>query len=199
MSQPTGQSRPAFVPHRAEKPRETPRSAEDQTAVQRLYGAGLTRSEDRPKGLRTAEVGGSNPLTSTRQTAFPCPCFVRVLARQRSPVRVAHLHRSEPLFRVALSIRPAFVPRRAHELQPCRRLQRGSAEQPPRGARRDDPPRSPSWLDPSTHFEHLAGRWLAHALERNCGGGPLGTSQRAPLSIRVKVGREFQLLSPLGS
>jgi len=57
-----------------------------------------------------------------RSGGLPRPCFVRVLARQRSPVRVAHLHRSEPLFLVALSVRPAFVPRRAGELAPHRRL-----------------------------------------------------------------------------
>src|SRR6266545_5333312 len=55
-----------LVPHSSRIALRNPEKRRDplrtKTAVQKPYGAGSPRSANPPKGLRTAEVGGSNPL-----------------------------------------------------------------------------------------------------------------------------------------
>ncbi len=59
----------------------------------------LPRSRNRPKGLRTAEVGGSNPLTSTSQAAF----LASLLRLRPSTAEVAFSCRLPPQVRAPFS------------------------------------------------------------------------------------------------
>src|SRR6266542_3031437 len=62
-----------LVPHSSRITLRNPEKRRDllrpETAAERPYGARLPRSEAPLKGLRTAEVGGSNPLTLHSQVS----------------------------------------------------------------------------------------------------------------------------------